>query len=196
MEHSAIFIRQLMEFLKAKKGEYEGVLALVAGSPCQDNSGSGICLGYLGFSGSRSVHVHIINIITWIVTNLYPEVRMALVIENAGSILPKQVAYLLHTLGLREDDATRKRYFFTNLGFNRKALTRCPPPWDEGWCPRPALTNGVMPPWMRTQGLSLITNECMWNTAYYTLKDFLHKKEDIPEGEWSEMEQDAKRGNN
>ena len=68
---TSLYLRQLITFLKDEKG----VLVIIAGSPCQDNTQAGGSRGYLGFTGTRSAHVHAVTIIVWLVQKMYARVK-------------------------------------------------------------------------------------------------------------------------
>ena len=137
----------------------DGLALISAGSPCVELTTAHPDKGKIGVCGRHSVLFHVIPAVIWYVRHRRPDVRVFAVVENAGSMRPEFVDYILAALGCDSYQQVvtldaghwsafpRRRLWFSTLpavALGNAPRPR-PSPFDPGWAPRP---DGTMPPLM------------------------------------------------
>ena len=143
------------------------IVLVVAGSPCQDLTYAGVADGpgrriRAGLCGRASSAFWAVPLICHRLAAFRPDLRVEVVVENAGSMEASQKTLVCRALNIPPAQAAhidtdvwshyrRLRWFFSSLDppGRRAPLARRPPPWDPGWA-RPLGATAAMAPMMRS----------------------------------------------
>ena len=132
------------------------LVIVAAGSPCGQLTWAGAHQGQQGLCGPDSVLFFAVPTIAWALTQMRPDVRVHVVVENAGSMLRVHRDTISAALNITDDRAVsidsaawahmpRKRLFFGTMAPYPHPLrpARRSAPWDYGYSPR---IDGEVPP--------------------------------------------------
>ena len=135
---------------------------LMGGFPCPDLTKAAQHGGQRGLCGRQSVLFYIIPVACWYLQHLRPDLRIATMVENAGTMLDHFRIAIMRAIGCTANnqsvlmdsadwgDFPRLRMFLANLPANDLGPkpARRPAVWDPGWSFRP---DGDKPPLMRSR---------------------------------------------
>ena len=152
------------------------IILVVAGSPCQDLTTAGRLQGRRGICGDRSVLIHAVSVVCWMLTQLRGHCLTHAVVEKTATMNPTQRAAILRLFGLPDHHAVTldAKHLGSPFPRARMFLSTLPPPdditngrsysaatkavwesptqvWDRGWAPR---RDGTSPTMMRSRGPS------------------------------------------
>ena len=102
VKQNAQLLKQLLTFAKQ-----DTEIVLIAGSPCQDLTVYGPQKGILGFTGSRSRHMHAFYYTLKVLEHLWPTSQIFYVLENAGSMQEMHLDYITAILNLQPSQIKR-----------------------------------------------------------------------------------------
>ena len=128
------------------------LLLIVGGSPCQQLTVAGPSRGRHGLAGPDSRHFFAFPAVAWAAQWLRPDLRVHVMVENAGTTRGEHLQVMCHSLGLDPTPAVapridagewtsfeRARVFPSTLphfALPEQRRDPRPAPWDAGWAMR------------------------------------------------------------